>query len=185
METWSSNIVSSCNTSLLQLGGNCVLVTACVSADTVSAKAYASHSSLGTGCSCSLYDVYYTMNTTLSTGWSHGNSHSQSRAYNQQHMHVYWRRRARDQGLQSWIRLLGMSKLAAVGSKNERISASRQTRMSRRGWDLYHVIRTCMHLARVTPRCGLSPEPLSVTTARHRAIGRALSVRFVRFPGIL
>ena len=63
-----TTIVSSCNTSLLQLGGNCVLVTACVSADTVSAKAYASHSRLGTGCSCSLYDIYYTMNTTLSTG---------------------------------------------------------------------------------------------------------------------
>ena len=63
-----TTIVSSCNTSLLQLGGNCVLVTACVSADTVSAKAYASHSRLGTCCSCPFYDVYYTMNTTLSTG---------------------------------------------------------------------------------------------------------------------
>ena len=42
-----------------------MLVTACVSADTVSAKAYASHSRLGTCCSCPFYDIWPEVNVEV------------------------------------------------------------------------------------------------------------------------
>ena len=108
-----------------------------------------SHSRLGTGCSCSLYDVYYTTNTTLQTHFRLSPPAeateicTPNRAYNQQHAYWCWKT-SRQKRRIAILDVLDQTPQAVMCTLNWRLWAQktnrylplhtfRQTRVSRRG----------------------------------------------------